>query len=177
MKRDLFAILLKCDETIKRETMKFEAFHKMMHRKEETDDLLWFAKRFDWPLLAILAATTKLYRLKFCWISWLMLSSDYKWERKFETIDELAQEVFHHCLRIGFIRTLDESLSIFYPQSALKVLTNFLWQSKEGNIDEMQSTLKLLIVKLSEVNYNMLLVNGKDESINFAMRSSCSIFN
>lgn len=170
MKCDLFAILLKCDETLDRQAMKFEEFQKMMHRKDETDDLLWFAKHYDWPLIAVLSATTKLYRFKFCWITWLMLSSDYSFEGTFDSTIELAQDLFLHCIRIGYIRTLDESLRIFYPQSALNVLTTFLWRSKEGNIDEMESILKLLIVKLSDANFKMLLVNGKDESINFTMR-------
>jgi hypothetical protein len=80
MKRDLFAILLKCDETIDRSKMTFEEFQKMMHKTGDADDLLHQARKHDWPLIAVLAGTTKLYRWKFCWITWLMLSSDFNCE-------------------------------------------------------------------------------------------------
>lgn len=170
MKRDLFAILLKCDEQLMRFEMKFEEFQKMMLKKEDSDDLLFHAKKQDWPVIAILAATTKLYRRKFCWITWLMLSSDYNWSDKFKTVEELSQNVIEHCLEKGFVRTLDESMTVFYPFSAMKVLTNFLWCSREGNVDEMESVLKQLIVKRGEMNYKMVAVKGKDESMRFTMR-------
>lgn len=171
MKRDLFAILLKCDEQILRHEMKFEDFQKMMmHKKDECDDLLWHAKHNDWPVIAVLAATTKLYRYKFCWITWLILGSDFHWDKKFSTSDELSQNVIGHCLEKGFIRTLDESMTIFYPDSALKVLTTFLWCSKKEDIGEMESILKQLIVKLSDTDHRMVAVKGKQESINFVMR-------
>lgn len=150
--------------------MKFEDFQKMMLKKEESNDLLHHAKMLDWPLISVLAATTKLYRWKFCWITWLILSSDYKWNEKFETIEELSQRVIEHCVEKGFIRTLDESMKVFYPQSALKVLSSFFWRSRKGDVEEMESILKQLIVKLSEQNYQMVAVKGKEESLNFIVR-------
>lgn len=170
MKRDLFAILLKCDETVDRHCMMFEEFQKMMHKKDEADDLLFYARKHDWPMIAVLAGTTKLYRWKFCWITWLTLSSDYQWNDKFKSIEELAQNVVEHCLMKGFIRTLDESMSIFYPQSPMKILTQFLWVSKKGILDETESLLKQFIVKLGDQNYNLIAVKGKEEAMNFTIR-------
>ena len=167
IKRDLFSILLKCDENLDRFQMKFEDFQKMMLKTEEFDDLLHHAKIHDWPLIAVLAATTKRYRWKFCWITWLMLNSNYKWNEKFQTIEELSQNLIEHCLEQGFIRTLDESMTIFYPQSSSKILSSFLWRSRKGNVEEMESILKQLIVKLSEQNFNMVAVKGKEKSLNF----------
>lgn len=170
MKRDLFATLLKCDETTDRHNMAFEEFQKMMSKKGSSDDLLHQAKLHDWPLLAVLAATTKLYRWKFCWITWLTLSSDYNWNFKFKTVEELAQHVVDFCLEKGFIRTLNESIAIFYPNSAFKILTSFLWSSKKGNWDVIESLLKQFIVKLSDHRYNMVAVKGKDNAMSFTMR-------
>lgn len=170
IKSDLFSILLKCDENLERFQMKFEEFQKMMMKKEESDDLLNQAKLHDWPLIAVLAATTKLYRWKFCWITWLTLSINYQWNEKFKTIEEMSQHVVEYCLEKEFTRTLDESMTIFYPESASKVLSSFLWRSKKGNVDEMESILKELIVKLSQQNYNMVAVKGKEESLSFIVR-------
>lgn len=150
--------------------MKFDDFQKMMMKNEENDDLLYQAKNHDWPLIAVLAATTKLYRLKFCWITWLALSSDYAWTTKFKNIEELAQHLIEHCIVKGFTRTLDESLEIFYPQSAMKLLSSFLRQSKEKKVEEMEIILKQLIVKLSESTFQMVAVKGKEETMNFVMR-------
>lgn len=99
-----------------------------------------------------------------------MLSSDYAWTEKFRSVEELAQHVSEHCLEKGFIRTLDESFSIFYPHSAMKLLTKFLWRSKKGNFDEMESLLQQFIVKLGHSNFKMVAVRGKESAMNFTMR-------
>ncbi|CRL01871.1 CLUMA_CG015712, isoform A [Clunio marinus] len=169
MKRDLFGIILKCDETTKRHEMTFEVFQKMILKMEESNDLLFHAFKNDWPLIAVIAATTKLYRFKFCWISWLILRSDFTWNEKYKTIEDLAQKVVYHCLEKGFVRTLNESVKIFYPQSALKVFTKFLWFSNNGSFERIDSILKHFIVKLRTSDYNLVAAKGQTDSINFAM--------
>ena len=170
MQHDLYAILLKCDEKLERFRMTFEEFQKMSQRKESCNDLLVQAMIHDWPLIALIAATTKLYRWKFCWITWLTLSSDYIWKEKFKSIEELSKDVMKHCVDHDFIRTLDESLSVFYPKSSLKVFASFLRRSKTGNVNQMEPMLKHLIVKLGEEKYNLVVVKGKDEAMEFIIR-------
>lgn len=177
MKKDLFSILLKSNECVDR--LSFEEFQKMMTNKKSliTFDLLHQAQIHDWPILAVLAAMTKQYRWKFCWIVWLSLSSDFNWNEKFKSVEELAKEVISHCIQKGFIQTLDISLSIFYPQSSMKIFSNFLWMSKKGTNtnretigDTLEQRLKQFIVKLDQDDYNLVAVKGKDESMNFIIR-------
>lgn len=171
MKSDLFAILLKCDENVNRSSMTFEEFQKMMmHKKDTVDDLLYQAQKHDWPLIAVFAAMTSQYRWKFCWITWLVLSSDFSWHGKFKTTEELAIQVIEHCLEKGFVRTLDISMQIFYPESSMKILTSFLWLSKNENFENLEQTLKQFIVKLVQENYNLVAVKGKDEAMNFTIQ-------
>lgn len=164
-KHDLFAILLKCSENVSRVELPFEEFQKYFRKDaldNNIDDLLYQAKKHDWPLIAVLAGTTSLYRIKYCWITWLMLSSDFKLSKKFESIEELTKSVFEHCLLENFIRTLDESVDIFYPNSALKIFTKFLRHTKNGNFNDMESLLKLFIVKLSEADFKMIVLKGNE---------------
>lgn len=161
-KHDLFAILLKCSENVSKVELPFEEFQKFFLKPElDNDDLLYQAKKYDWPLIAVLAGTTSLYRIKYCWITWLILSSDFKLIKKFESIEELTKSVFEHCLVSNFIRTLNESVEIFYPNSALKIFTEFLSHTKNGNFNDMESLLKLFIVRLTEVDFKMIVFKGK----------------
>lgn len=112
---DLFAILLKCDEKISRHEMSFENFMKMFDKIDEEftqNDLLYQAIKFDWPVIAVLAATTKLYKYKYCWLTWLILSTNYEVRKKFENIEEMAMDVVLNAIKIGYIRTLEESAEV-----------------------------------------------------------------
>jgi hypothetical protein len=172
-KSDLFAIILKCDEHLSQISMTFEEFQKMIQKKLATNDLLNLCLAsfvYDWPLISVIAAMTKQYRYKFCWITWLITASDFSWNEKRKTIEELTGDVIVHCIEKGFVHTLDVSLLIFYPESSMKILTSFLWLSKTGNFDDMDQLLKQFILKLDQDNYNLIAVKGKDESINFTMR-------
>lgn len=163
MKNDLFAIILKCDEKLDRRSMSFEEFQKMMQKGEAPNDLLWQASKHDWPVVAVIAATTKLYRYKYCWITHLMLSSDFAWIGKYLSANDLAKELVKHCIRKGFVRTLNDSLSIFYPHSSLKTLTTFLFNSVDGNVELMEAILKHFIVKMGESRHDIVVTKGKDE--------------
>ncbi|KAL7034999.1 hypothetical protein ACKWTF_008207 [Chironomus riparius] len=164
-KHDLFAILLKCDEEISRLDLPFEQFQRFFMKNEPNDDLLYQAKIHDWPLLAILAGTSKLYRFKYCWVTWLILNSNYKWNEKFEDIEGLSTSVFEHCLRIGFLRTLDESFKIFYPKAPMKIFTQLLRDTAVGNFKNMESILKHFIVQLIESDYRTKVIKGKHQLI------------
>lgn len=171
-KHDLFAILLKCNENASRVELPFEEFQKFFTRdvSDEIDDLLFQARKYDWPIVTVLAATTTLYRIKYCFLAWLILSSDFKYTRKFESLEELAKNVFEHCLRTGCIRTLNESAKIFYPESAFQIFTTFLLHTKNGNFTDMESLLKLFIVKLSENDFKMVVIKGKDQLLPFIFK-------
>lgn len=171
-KHDLFAILLKCNESISRVELPFEEFQKFFLRdqSDEVGDLLFQARKYEWPLIAILAATTTLYRIKYCWLTWLILSSDFKYTKKLESIEELARNVFEHCLNRGFIRTLHESALIFYPDSTLEIFTKFLLHTKNGDFANMESLLKVFIVRLSEHDYKMIVLKGKEKLLPFIFR-------
>lgn len=164
-KHDLFAIILKCNETVSRVELPFEEFQKYFLKKskkvEHVDDLLFYAKKYDWPLIAVLAATTSLYRIKYCWITYLMLSSDYILTKKFEKLEDLTESVFEHCILIGFIRTLNQSVEIFYPDSVLRIFTKFLLETKKGNFKDMDIQLKLFIAKLNENDFKTIVFKGE----------------
>jgi len=164
-KHDLFAILLKCNETVSRLDMPFEEFQRIFIKNEHSDDLFYQAKHYDWPVLAVLAGTTKLYRYKYCWLTWLILSSNFKWNEKFEDIEEASTKVFEHCLRIGFLKTLDESFEIFYPEAPMKIFTKFLRDTANGNFKDMESVLKHFIVQLSESDYRSKIIKEKHRLI------------
>ena len=170
VKRDMFAVILKCDESVTHMKMTFEDFQKMMQKKEEKKtDLLFQAIVNDMPVLAVIAAMTNQYELIYCWIAWISLSSDFVWLEKFKSIIEAAKAVVQHCIEKGMVQTLDISLSIFYPESSMKILTSFLSLSLSGKFDEMEQILKQFIVKLTSDNYNLVVTSNKADSINFTM--------
>lgn len=160
---------MKCDEKLDRRHMSFEEFQKMMQKGEAPNDLLWQAVKHDWPVVAVIAATTKLYRYKYCWITHLMLSSDFPWIGKYISVNDLAKDLIKHCIKRGFLRTLNDSLSIFYPQSALKTLSTFLFNSADGNIELMEAILKHFIVRMGESRYDIVVAKGKDDVSAFAI--------
>jgi spatacsin len=170
-KNDLFAILLKCDENESHLDTTFEDLQKTIQNKEgKVGDLLYQSHKLDWPLLAVIAAMTKQYQVKFCWISWIILSSDYEVSEKQKTFKDLSKSVVVHCLEKGFIKVLDDSFTIFFPDSSMKILTNFLWKSKNGEFEDIEKVLKEFIVKLTSDNYDMVFIEGKAESIAFTMK-------
>lgn len=169
MENDLFAIILKCDEKLNRREMSFEEFQKMMQKGDGHNDLLWQAFRSDWPVVAVIAATTKLYRYKYCWITHLMLSSDFTWTGKYVSVNILAKDLVKHCIEKGFVRTLNDSLAIFYPLSALKALTTFFFNSLNGNVELMEAILKHFIVKMGESGYDMVIAKGKEDMTAFTI--------
>lgn len=151
--------------------MTFDSLQRIMHKKEEqSDDLLCQALHHDWPLIAVLSATTKQYQPMLCWIVWLVLSSDFNYSQKFKSFEESSQSVILHCLSKGFVRTLRDSFSIFAPSSPMKVLSNLFEISKSASTDEMETTLKQFIVELGETEFDLSVVKGKNESIDFSMQ-------
>ncbi|XP_070496072.1 spatacsin [Chironomus tepperi] len=164
-KFDLFAILLKCNENINRRDCSFEEFQRFFMRDEPSSDLLYQAIIHDWPVIAVLAGTTKLYRFKYCWLTWLILSSNYKWYEKFEDVEGISTSVFEHCLRNGFVKTLDESFQIFYPEAPMKIFTKFLKDSANGKLKDMESILKNFIVQIIETDYRTKIIKEKHRLI------------
>lgn len=164
-KHDLFAILLKSNETVSRLDLPFEEFQRFFMKEDSSDDLLYQAKNHDWPVIAILAGTTKLYRFKYCWLTWLILSSNYKWNVKFEDIEGISTSVFEHCLRIGFLRTLDESFQIFYPEAPMKIFTKFLRDTAGGEFKDIEAILRQFIVQLNESDYRTKIIKEKHRLI------------
>ncbi|CAO1399769.1 unnamed protein product [Diamesa serratosioi] len=168
MKRDVFAVLLSF-KTTEKIHMEFKDYQKFFTELEfQEDSLLRKSIKMEWPLLSVIAGITRLYRLKFCWITWLVVSSDFPYNKCYEDIAELVGDLFNHCFLTDHIRTFKESLEIFYPETPLLLFTEFLWRTKDGQFDDSLVHLyKKFIIKLQSKNYNLLFLNNKEDTLKF----------
>lgn len=168
MKRDAFAVLLSCQAT-ERIHMEFKDYQMLFTESVyQEGSLLRKSIKMEWPLLSVIAGMTRLYRLKYCWITWTVVNSEFTYKNCYENIAELVSDLFYHCFVTEHIRTFQESMEIFYPDTALLLFTEFLWRTKDGQFDESVIHLyKKFIIKLQANNYNLVFLNNKEESLKF----------
>lgn len=134
---DLIATILKC--TIPNSVsipLEFKHFHEILYslhttKHESTQlNLLIAAVQRRWPLLAILSAMEDPINLDFCWFSWLSTSVDcFPTPVSPTNFETFATDIIESTTRHGFVRTLHQSIQIFYANSHFCIFTEYLWRT------------------------------------------------
>lgn len=132
---DIFAIILicTCDMRVAHEPLLTVALLKGLMLTPDANqpstylNLTRYAFKLKWPILAVLAATVNDSALNYCWITWLMISAEFPMiPADVKSIEELAQVVVRHAVRNKYVRTLHQSIEIFYPRTKFRLFTKFL---------------------------------------------------
>nr|XP_029720124.1 spatacsin-like [Aedes albopictus] len=133
-------------------------------------NLLERAVQRKWPLLAVLAGMTAEANLKYCWITWLMMSVEYPYQNRIETLAEnvLVSDLVVYCVETGFVNTLETSVELFFPESNFNVLVKFLTETYALNFSE--ATTELLKKFLHIASKCPILQLEKLELINFTAK-------
>lgn len=123
-----------------------------------------------WPLLAVLAGMTADAKRKYCWITWLMVSVEYPYQHKMESLseDRLLHDLVGFCVETGSVQTLQNSVGIFYPESNFGLLVKYLAETSAINFSE--DTTDLLRQFLHNASYCPLLKLDKLDLVNFSAK-------
>ncbi|XP_031632932.1 spatacsin [Contarinia nasturtii] len=134
-------------------------------------NLIRYAFKMKWPILSVLAATVNATVVDYCWIIWLIISTELSSiPIEIETYAKLAQYIITHTVQGNYVRTLNQSFEIFYPNSKFALFTLFL--SKTSLYHFVPETSALLTEFLYELDEGMVSINGlvpmaSDEMLRF----------
>lgn len=93
-------------------------------------------------MLSVLAATANDRAINYCWVSWLMIYTDFlAMPVEIKTFDRLAVTVIMHSIQNRFVRTLNQSFEIFFPRSKFSLFTKFLSETSRRNFQPETSDL------------------------------------
>ena len=131
----------------------WEQFLAILHHKPDNpcENLLQFAVSRKWGLLALMAAQTNTFDLIFCWITWLSINSNFHPSSALSRDQsELIRNLITHTVIGKFQRTLLHSLQIFFPESDLIFLVQFILRTSDFNFDvKAIELLKKFIVQIN----------------------------
>ncbi|XP_055544152.1 uncharacterized protein LOC129729540 [Wyeomyia smithii] len=177
--RDLFASILLCSTEANncgttaevRASLDFKAFRQLVLEGVQAAEQYTFinlldrAIRHKWPLLAILAGTVSHTNRKYCWLSWLMISVDYPFQDRIVSFRqiEFMRDLLQHCIQLGYVQTLHDSLAVFYPETNFYSFAKYLVETTAGNFT--QATTDCLRQFLQHVTDCRLLELEKHELI------------
>ncbi|XP_062548854.1 spatacsin isoform X2 [Armigeres subalbatus] len=184
--QDLFATVLLCSrktnicarvdhqESVLPVLLDYDSFKRLtLGGLTNTDtfvNLLKQAVQLKWPLLAVLAGMTANANLRYCWITWLMISVEYPYHSKMENVSEdlLVQDLVVYCVEKGLVQALQNSVNIFYPDYNFSLLVQYLLETYALNFSE--ETTELLKSFLHNAFKCPLLQLAKLDSMNFTAK-------
>lgn len=152
----------------------WDQFIATLHHKADSpcENLLQFAVARKWSLLALLAAQTNTFELKYCWLTWLSINSNFHCSSSASKDEsELIKSLIIHTVVGNFKRTLLDSLKIFYPESDLVFLIQFILRTSDFKFDA--KSIELLKKFILQINNPLLpgvqdVFQDKLENIEFA---------
>lgn len=165
--RDIFAIILisTCELQLTHEPSLSVALLKELMRNPDIPqpstylNLIRYAFKLKWPILAVLAATVHDRALDFCWMTWLIISAEIPaLPTENISFEELTQTVIMYTVKHNYVRTLHQSFQIFYPESKFTLFTAFL--SETSHYKFTDDTTNYLQDYLYEVSDDMVVLNG-----------------
>lgn len=171
---DIFAVILICTSNVKlpnEPELNLNTIREFMKNPNEYQpseiappctyqNLIRYAFKMKWPILAVLAATvhpnSKVH--DYCWLIWLMISTDIESiPNEIATYLDLAQYIITYTIQENYVRTLHQSFVIFYPDSKFTLFTKFL--SDTSRYRFTPETGALLMDFLYELDEGMVFIN------------------
>lgn len=169
---DIFAIILMCtcDMRNAHEPLLTIALLKELVQMPDNPqpstylNLTRYAFKLKWPILAVLAATVNDSAVDFCWATWLMISTEFQSiPADVTTIDQLARVLVRHTVQNKYVRTLHQSLQIFYPRSKFILFTKFLSETSRYKFTaDVANLLEDYIGESNERNMRFLTWTPED---------------
>lgn len=169
---DIFAIILicTCDMRMAHEPLLTVALlRELMQTPDNIQsstylNLTRYAFKLTWPILAVLAATVNDSAVDYCWVTWLMISTEFPIiPADVMSIDDLARIVVQHSVQNKYVRTLHQSIEIFYPRSKFILFTRFLSETSRYNFTaDVANALEDYIGDLSERNVQFMSWTPED---------------
>lgn len=174
---DLFAVILMCshqthDNVLSIPLLRELALGADVPRMSTNLNLLHYAFKLQWPILAILSATLKERTVHYCWMAWLMIYAEsVALLTETESLKEMTKFLILEAVRSGCARSLNQSFKIFHPESKFVFLTSFLAETSAlrfsldvaGLLDDYLLHLKELRMQLFDLEFT------EDELIAFSV--------
>lgn len=158
---DIFAIILLCtvdgsstrENTINVKYLKDLMKHPDIQQTATYLNLLRFAFKLKWPMLAVIASMSNDAARDYCWAAWLIISMGMNAiGDDLKTLEQLSRKLIADAVNEQFVRTLHQSIEIFYPESYFCLFTIYL--SSTSHYDFSFDVTKSMQTYLSELNNN-----------------------
>lgn len=130
---DLFAIILICtcemrlmhEPALNIKLLKELLRNPNAHQPATYLNLIRYSFKMKWPLLTILAATVNDSERDYCWAAWLITSIGLTTIEDVNSLEMLAQTLITYAVQENYVRTLHQSIEIFYAESKFMLFTKF----------------------------------------------------
>ncbi|KAI4467375.1 hypothetical protein MML48_2g00007702 [Holotrichia oblita] len=161
-------------ETLDYQTDLLEVLIKCHNSVDPPKALLFAARYYKSPLLAVLANSYEPDSVITNWVTWLEVSCDIK--QSFINYDgvitaDSVLEMFKHILKKNYFKTLTNGFTIFLPENPICAITSFLNETTQLNFDtNLLDLLKSFKKKItywrsnsyiSEIDHDMSYFNNK----------------
>lgn len=175
---DMFAVILICTcevEPAHEQLLNLNMIKDFMKNPETQQpsthlNLIRFAFKMKWPLLSALAAIVNESDVDYCWIVWLIISTEFVIQSDVDSCDDLVRCLITHAVQENYVRTLHQSFEIFYPNSKFGFFTKFLSETSRYRFTmETSSLLMDFFYELDEgtVCINELVQFTKEQMLHF----------
>ena len=187
--KDLYATILLCSNEVNshlvnpKTVLDFKKFKEILKNSSKTENLtdqthlnlLKMSLKMKWPILAMFSAMICYENVVYCWLTWLLMSTDYNFDEKtlenFKSVEDLAKDVVQFCITDGFVRTLGNSLTVFYPESHFSLFTRYLTETINHKFgSETTNLLKDFVQQLHEDDKKLIIFKNKTEVIDFCVK-------
>lgn len=158
---DIFAIILLCTvdgSTIRENTISVKHLKDLMKHPDKQQsatylNLLRFAFKLKWPMLTVIASMANDAARDYCWAAWLIISMSLPTiGDDVKTLEQLSRKLITDTVNQHFVRTLHQSIEIFYPESYFCLFTSYL--SSISHYDFSFEVTKAMQTYLCELNNN-----------------------
>lgn len=176
---DIFAVILICTcemQSAIEPELSLAAIREIMKNPDLYQscthlNLVRYAFKMKWPVLSVLAATVNESVVDYCWIIWLIISTEQTaMPFDVEEYSDLAKYIITYCVRDNHVRTLHQSFKIFYPDSKFTLFTQFLSETSRYQFTTKTSALLMdFLYELDEgsVSINSLVTLSNEHMLRF----------
>lgn len=163
---DIFAVILICtcenrlgyESPLSLSTIKEIMKNPDTYQPSTHLNLVRFAFKMKWPILSVLAATVNESAIDYCWIIWLIISTEQtEMPPEIKEYNDLVIYIITYAVQENHVRTLHQSFEIFYPDSKFALFTQFL--SDTSRYQFTSETSALLMDFLYELDEGTVLIN------------------
>lgn len=136
-------------------------------------NLLRLAFKLKWPLLTVVATMSNDMTRDYCWAAWLIISMGMPAiSGELKTLEQLSRMLITYAVNANYVRTLHQSIQIFYPESYFCMFTSYL--SATSFYDFSFDVTKSMQTYLTELNQNNVTLScltnyHRDEMLEFTI--------